>query len=55
MPPQCNGKPPNVKKDKVMPISLKDLTGAFFVLLVGMSLSIWHFSARKSFLFLSVD
>ena len=48
MPPQCDGKPQNVnKKDKVMPISLKKVTGAFLVLLGGMSLSILAFLGEK--------
>ena len=50
MPPQCNGKPQqnvNKKKNKVMPLSLNNLTGAFLVLLVGMSLSILAFLGEK--------
>nr|CAH0102975.1 unnamed protein product [Daphnia galeata] len=48
MSPQCDGKPQNVnKKDKVMPISLKKVTGAFLVLLGGMSLSILAFLGEK--------
>jgi hypothetical protein len=48
MPLQCDGKPPIVsKKNKVNPLSLKNLTGAFLVLLVGMSLSILAFLGEK--------
>ncbi|XP_046449181.1 ionotropic receptor 93a-like [Daphnia pulex] len=48
MPPQCNGKPPNGNKTKKLsPLSLKNLTGAFLVLLVGLSLSILVFLIEK--------
>ncbi len=48
MPPQCNGKPPNGNKTKKLsPLSLKNLTGAFLVLLVGLSLSILAFLVEK--------
>ncbi|XP_046448038.1 glutamate receptor ionotropic, delta-2-like isoform X1 [Daphnia pulex] len=49
MPPQCNGKPQsgNKKKKTTTPLSLKNLTGAFLVLLVGLSLSILSFLIEK--------
>jgi hypothetical protein len=48
MPPQCNGKPPmESKKKKQLPLSLKNLTGAFVVLLVGLSLSFLAFLFEK--------
>ncbi|XP_046449191.1 ionotropic receptor 93a-like [Daphnia pulex] len=48
MPPQCNGKPPmESKKKKQLPLSLKNLTGAFVVLLVGLSLSFLAFLCEK--------
>ncbi len=48
MPPQCNGKPQSGnKKTKLSPLSLKNLTGAFLVLLVGLSLSLWAFVCEK--------
>jgi hypothetical protein len=48
MPPQCNGKPPNGNKTKKLsPLSLKNLTGAFLVLLIGLSLSILVFLIEK--------
>jgi len=48
MPPQCNGKPQNGnKKKKQLPLSLKNLTGAFLVSLVGLSLSILAFLWEK--------
>jgi hypothetical protein len=41
MPPQCDGKPKNSEKgNKLAPLSLNNLTGAFIVLLVGLSLSL---------------
>jgi hypothetical protein len=50
MPPQCNGKPQSGKKKELSPLSLKNLTGAFLVLLVGMSLSLLAFLGEKVFL-----
>jgi hypothetical protein len=47
MPPQCNGKPHSGNKTKTSPLSLKNLTGAFLVLLVGLSLSILSFLIEK--------
>jgi hypothetical protein len=49
MPPQCNGKPQsgNKKKKTTTPLSLKNLTGAFLVLLIGLSLSILSFLIEK--------
>jgi hypothetical protein len=47
MPPQCNGKPPSGKKKELSPLSLKNVTGAFVVLLVGMSLSLLAFLGEK--------
>ncbi len=48
MPPQCNGKPPmESKKKKQLPLSLKNLTGAFVVLLVGLSLSFLAYLCEK--------
>jgi hypothetical protein len=48
MPPQCNGKPQSGnKKKKTTPLSLKNLTGAFLVLLIGLSLSILSFLIEK--------
>jgi hypothetical protein len=47
MPPQCEGKPQNngngKKKKKLSPLSLNNLTGAFVVLLVGLTLSLFVF------------
>jgi ionotropic glutamate receptor len=46
MPPQCDGKPQNGKgknKKKLSPLSLKNLTGAFIVLLVGLTFSLFVF------------
>ena len=44
MSPQCDGKPQNngngKKKKKLSSLSLNNLTGAFFVLLVGLTLSL---------------
>lgn len=51
MPPQCKGKikngytPPN--NNKHPPLSLKNLTGAFIVLSVGLSLSLLAFLCEK--------
>ncbi|XP_046642725.1 ionotropic receptor 93a-like [Daphnia pulicaria] len=48
MPPQCNGKPQiRSKKTKLSPLSLKNLTGAFLVLLIGLGLSILAFLVEK--------
>jgi hypothetical protein len=48
MPPQCNGKPQmGSKKTKLSPLSMNNLTGAFLVLLVGLSLSILAFLVEK--------
>ncbi len=47
MPPQCDGKPKSGNKTKTSPLSLKNLTGAFLVLLVGLSLSILVFLIEK--------
>jgi ionotropic glutamate receptor len=48
MPPRCNGKPEiRSKKTKLSPLSLNNLTGAFLVLLVGLSLSILAFLGEK--------
>jgi ionotropic glutamate receptor len=49
MPPQCDGKPKSGNKTKktTTPLSLKNLTGAFLVLLVGLSLSILVFLIEK--------
>jgi hypothetical protein len=48
MPPQCNGKPQSGnKKKKTSALSLKNLTGAFLVLLVGLSLSLLAFLCEK--------
>jgi hypothetical protein len=49
MPPQCSGKPQsgNKKKKTTTPLSLKNLTGAFLVLLIGLSLSILSFLIEK--------
>ena len=35
------------KKTKLSPLSLKNLTGAFLVLLIGPSLSLWTFVCEK--------
>jgi hypothetical protein len=46
MPPQCNGEPQSEKtnpNNKVSRLNLKNLTGAFVVLLVGLSLSLLTF------------
>ena len=47
MSPQCDGKPQNngngKKKKKLSPLSLNNLTGAFFVLLVGLTLTLFVF------------
>jgi hypothetical protein len=49
MPPQCDGKPQsgNKKKKTTTPLSLKNLTGAFLVLLVGLSLSLLAYLCEK--------
>jgi hypothetical protein len=48
MPPQCDGKPKNSEKgNKLTPLSLNNLTGAFIVLLVGLSLSLLTFLCEK--------
>jgi hypothetical protein len=48
MPPQCTGKPQTGNKTKKLsPLSLKNLTGAFVVLLVGLSLSLLAFLCEK--------
>jgi ionotropic glutamate receptor len=45
MPPQCNGKAPTKKKseNKLSALSFKNLTGAFLLLAVGLSLSLLVF------------
>ncbi|EFX82161.1 hypothetical protein DAPPUDRAFT_316759 [Daphnia pulex] len=44
MPPQCNGKPRSGnKKKKQLPLSLKNLSGTFLVLLAGLGLSLVAF------------
>ena len=46
MPPQCNGKPPNEngsQGNKLTRLTLKNLTGAFIVLSVGLNLSLLAF------------
>lgn len=45
MPPQCNGKPPSGNKtpNKSSSLSLKNLTGAFIVIAVGLGLSLLAF------------
>ncbi|XP_046449196.1 glutamate [NMDA] receptor subunit 1-like [Daphnia pulex] len=48
MPPQCPGRPKKEKKsNKLSPLSLKNLTGAFVVLSVGLSLSLLAFLGEK--------
>jgi hypothetical protein len=47
MPPQCTGKPQSGQKKKLSPLSIKHLTGAFVVLLVGSSLSLLAFLGEK--------
>jgi ionotropic glutamate receptor len=47
MPPQCTGKPQSRKNKELAPLSLKNLTGAFVVLLVGFSLSLLAFLGEK--------
>jgi hypothetical protein len=48
MPPQCTGKPQTGNKTKKLsPLSLKNLTGAFVVLLIGLSLSLLAFLGEK--------
>jgi|688.fasta_scaffold1080825_1 ionotropic glutamate receptor len=47
MPPQCTGKPQSGPKQKLSPLSLKNLTGAFVVLLVGLSLSLLAFLGER--------
>jgi ionotropic glutamate receptor len=47
MPPQCTGKPQSGQKQKLSPLSLKNLTGAFIVLLVGLSLSLLAFLGER--------
>jgi hypothetical protein len=49
MPPQCTGKPQTGNKTKKLsPLSLKNLTGAFVVLLIGLSLSLLAFLGEKN-------
>jgi ionotropic glutamate receptor len=44
MPPQCNGKAPTKRSgNKLSALSLKNLTGAFLLLAVGLSLSLLVF------------
>jgi ionotropic glutamate receptor len=44
MPPQCNGKAPTKRSGNKLPaLSLKNLTGAFLLLAVGLSLSLLVF------------
>jgi hypothetical protein len=46
MPPQCTGKPQSEKKskgNKLTRLNMNNLTGAFIVLLVGLSLSLLAF------------
>lgn len=47
MPPQCDGKPKSGKKKKLSPLSMKNLTGAFIILLVGFSLSLLAFLGER--------
>jgi ionotropic glutamate receptor len=48
MPPQCTGKPQTGKKTKKLsPLTLKNLTGAFVVFLIGLSLSLLAFLGEK--------
>ena len=48
MPPQCTGKPQTGNKTKKLsPLTLKNLTGAFVVLLIGLSLSLLAFLGEK--------
>nr|CAH0104494.1 unnamed protein product [Daphnia galeata] len=54
MPPQCDGKPVKIRKQKSPPgngkpsrLSLKNLTGAFVILIFGMSLSFLVFLCEK--------
>jgi hypothetical protein len=44
MPPQCNGKAPSKKSgSKLSALSFKNLTGAFLLLAVGLSVSLLVF------------
>jgi ionotropic glutamate receptor len=48
MPPQCTGKAQSGKKtNKLSPLSLKNVIGAFVILLVGFSLSLLAFLGEK--------
>jgi hypothetical protein len=48
MPPQCPGKAQSGKKtNKLSPLSLKNVIGAFVVLLIGFSLSLLAFLGEK--------
>jgi hypothetical protein len=53
MPPQCDGKPVKIRKQKSpgngkpSRLSLKNLTGAFVILIFGMSLSFLVFLCEK--------
>jgi hypothetical protein len=48
MPPQCNGKPQTGNKTKKLsPLTLKNLTGAFVVFFIGLSLSLLAFLGEK--------
>ena len=52
MPPQCDGKPVKIRKqrsprNKLSRLSLKNLTGAFVILSFGMSLSFLVFLCEK--------
>jgi hypothetical protein len=48
MPPQCDRKTKNSENgNKLAPLSLNNLTGAFIVLLVGLSLSLLTFLCEK--------
>ncbi|EFX82357.1 hypothetical protein DAPPUDRAFT_316873 [Daphnia pulex] len=50
MPPQCTGNVHSgtkMPKNKLMPLSLKNLTGAFLVIAVGLSLSLLAFLGEK--------
>ncbi|EFX82390.1 hypothetical protein DAPPUDRAFT_316803 [Daphnia pulex] len=48
MPPQCTGKPQSGNKtQKLSPLTLKNVTGAFLVLSVGFSLSLLAFLGEK--------
>jgi ionotropic glutamate receptor len=44
MPPQCNGKDPTkTSRNKLSALSFKNLTGAFLLLAVGLSVSLLVF------------